>query len=297
MPYIADGKHIAPEGALILTAEDRERYKQKREKQIIYNAEVKQNSKKRGGFTFLKMENALENLNPATVGRLAYLSTFLDFGNQLLMRSKDRPMLKNDLPDVLQINRNSANDFFNECDNARLIEDHGKDGLYLNEVFFRHEAKKDEEQIRLYRNTIQQLYKSTMPKFHKYFGYVVQLVKHINREWNVVCWNPEETDSNKVEIMTLKELCEEIKYKYNHIEKLNEALLGLAFQFDGRKQALCASVEVTTEEGRQKGLIVNPNLIFAGTDFTKVEGYGMFFRPRRSKTVMQNDKMQAVKSL
>ena len=81
------------------------------------------------------------------------------------------------------------------------------------------------------------------------------------------------------------------------MERLNEALLGLAFQFDGRKQALCASVEVTTEEGRQKGLIVNPNLIFAGTDFTKVEGYGMFFRPRRSKSAMQYEKQQIAKSL
>ena len=40
---------------------------------------------------------------------------------------------------------------------------------------------------------------------------------------------------------------------------------------------------------KQKGLIVNPHLVFAGTDFKKVEGYGMFFRPRKTKAIMQYD--------
>lgn len=236
----------------------------------------------------MRIENTLNEINPATVGRLAYLSTYMEYGNQLLMRSKNRPMLKSDLPEVLLISRDTANKFYNESKNAGLIEDHGSEGLYMNEVFFRDQTT-DKNQIRLYRKTIQQLYKRTLPKYIKNFGYVVQLVSYINREWNVVCHNPLEKDSNMVQIMTMKELCETIDYDYSHISRLNEALFGLAFDWNGRKQALCASIEFTTEEGKQKGLIVNPHLVFAGTDFKKVEGYGMFFRPRKTKAIMQYD--------
>lgn len=293
MPYIADGKHIAPEGALIITKQDRDNKKKQKEAEL-FNGKVKHNSKKHGGFTFLRIENALNGINPATVGRLAYLSTYMEYGNQLLMRSKNHPMIKSDLPEVLLISRDTANKFFNECENAGLIEAHGSEGLYMNEIFFRDKTT-DKNQIKLYRTTIQQLYKRTLPKYIKNFGYVVQLVSHINREWNVVCHNPAEKESEKVRIMTMKELCKVIDYDYSHISRLNEALFGLAFNWNSRKQALCASIEFTTEEGKQKGLIVNPHLIFAGTDFKKVEGYGMFFRPRRAKAVMQYDeKSEAV---
>lgn len=287
MAYIADGKTLAPKGALVITEYDRER-RQKQKETTEFNEKVKHNSKKHGGFTFLRIENALTEINPATVGRLAYLSTYMEYGNQLLMRSKNRPMLKNDLPEVLLISRDTANKFYNESKNAGLIEDRGSEGLYMNEVFFRDQTT-DKNQIRLYRKTIQQLYKRTLPKYIKNFGYVVQLVSYINKEWNIISHNPLEKDSNKVQIMTMKELCEVIDYDYSHISRLNEALFGLAFDWNGRKQALCASIEFTTEEGKQKGLIVNPHLVFAGTDFKKVEGYGMFFRPRKTKAIMQYD--------
>ncbi len=287
MAYIADGKTLAPKGALVITEYDRER-RQKQKETTEFNEKVKHNSKKHGGFTFLRIENALTEINPATVGRLAYLSTYMEYGNQLLVRSKNRPMLKNDLPEILLISRDTANKFYNESKNVGLIEDRGSGGLYMNEVFFRDQTT-DKNQIRLYRKTIQQLYKKTFPKYIKNFGYVVQLVSYINKEWNIISHNPLEKDSNKVQIMTMKELCEAIDYDYSHISRLNEALFGLAFDWNGRKQALCASIEFTTEEGKQKGLIVNPHLVFAGTDFKKVEGYGMFFRPRKTKAIMQYD--------
>ena len=70
--------------------------------------------------------------------------------------------MKSDLPDVLLISRDTANKFYNESKNAGLIEDHGSEGLYMNEVFFRDQTT-DKNQIRLYRKTIQQLYKRTLP--------------------------------------------------------------------------------------------------------------------------------------
>lgn len=299
MGYIADGKTIPEKGALVIPKKEQERKQQQkkaREKYESVSIKVRNNTKKHGGFTFLRVENALSTLNPATVGRLAYLSTYLSFGNQLLLRSKDRAMLKNDLPEVLQINRTSANNFFNECESAGLIEDRGKEGLFLNDVFFRN-ASEDKEIVKLYRTTIQQLYKMTLPKYHQYFGLVVQCVKYINREYNIFVNNdPAETDSEKIDPMSLKQLCEKMNFEYSHAKRLKDALLGLSFEYEGRKQALCAIVSVNTEQGRQDRIIVNPHLIFFGTNPKKVEGIGVLFKPCKSTEKMQHTKNKSVKT-
>ena len=71
------------EDGIFISDSQRERYN-KIKKATEFNEKVKHNSKKHGGFTFLRIENALTEINPATVGRLAYLSTYMEYGNQLL---------------------------------------------------------------------------------------------------------------------------------------------------------------------------------------------------------------------
>lgn len=156
------GESISPETNI--TDRQKESYLKTLEAALFYN-EVKQNSREHGGFTILTIGKTLANLNPATVGRLIFLSTFLEFNSQRLIYSK-RPMLKDDLKDVLKLGKTAKNQFFNECEKAGIIEDHGKEGLFLNELFFRHETKEN-EWIKLYHNTIQDLYNRMLATVYK----------------------------------------------------------------------------------------------------------------------------------
>ena len=44
---------------------------------------------------------------------------------------------------------------------------------------------------------------------------------------------------------------------------------------------MCGTVTTRLQNGVKKGLIVNPHLIFYGTEFKKVEGIGIFFSQRK----------------
>lgn len=278
MPYKTDGKMKPKEGSLVFSPEEQERFN-KRKAAERFNRLVRQNSSDYGGFTFLSTEmGILQSLNPATVGRLAYLSTYLDFGNQLLLKPKNEPMRKKDLPEILNINRQTANEFYNQCINAEMLFDFGNEGLYMNSMFYR--GKSDNSQrTRLYRDTIQQLYKKLEPKEHKYFGYIVMLVPLINVEWNIVCENPHEQDSKLLKPLSFKEICKALGYNYGHSNRLKEALTRPIFQWEGHKQPLCGIFTANTEFGTQNTMIVNPNIMFAGTHYENVAAFEAMFCP------------------
>ena len=279
MPYIADGIHKPRKGDLVIKKEEHERYKKIKEAQRFNNS-VRQNSKNYGGFTFLiTKKGILQVLDPATVGRLAYLSIYLDFGNQLLLKPTNEPMRKNDLPQTLNINRQTANEFYSECIKAGLLFDHGAEGLYMNEIFYRDKSKKDCGKIRLYRKTIQRLYKQLKPREHKHFGFIVQIVPWINAEYNIVCSNPGEKNQKQIIPLTFKQICEKLGYDYRHSNRLHDALTKAIVEWEGHKQPLCGILITNTEYGKQTTLIVNPNLIYAGTKYEQIEVFERLFCP------------------
>ena len=266
------------------TEKQRTSYRDRIAAELFYQ-DVKQESKDHGGFTMLEITDSIKSLNPATIGRLIFLSTYLEYGTQRLIYSK-RPMLKNDLEVVLKLGKTAKNQFFNECEKAGILEDRGKDGLFLSGIFFRHEAK-NSAWFKLYHDTIRDLYSRMLPSYHNHLGFIVYCLKRINLEWNTLCFNPTEKNIDKVQVMTLKEFCKEIRYDYHNVARLKEALTGLWFEWNGEKQALCKLIPINTENGNELAIAINPHLIFHGTDFGKVEVLGMYFTPRKAKKQMQ----------
>ena len=169
--HISKGKNFTPqEDSLVFTQSELDNYKAKKERKkeaALYRQLIRNFSNNHGGFTFLTTEeNILQSMNPATVGRLAYLSTYLEQDTQLLLY-EDRPMLKSDLQTILNVSRPTANKFYNECIAAGVLEDHGKDGLYLiGNLFFKGKTS-NKERTKLFRVTIQQLYKRLPQKNHE----------------------------------------------------------------------------------------------------------------------------------
>lgn len=285
MPYIANGEVVPTSGSLIISPEERMQYEKIKEAKQFYS-DVRYDSQEHGGFTFMKTnEYLIESMQPETVGRLAFLSTYMPYGEQTLVDDETNTIItKSDLPYILHLSRPVINNFYDQCVSAGIMEDKGKQGLILKGVFFKGKST-DKSRIKLYINTIRQLYKRLPKKNHKYFGYIIQLVPWINYEWNIVCHNPQETDCKLAKPMMLKEICSLLNYNAIHSYRLKEALTGIWFEWNNTKQALCAIVNVNTEDGRQQGLIVNPHLVFAGTNFKKVEGFGMFFVPHERKAL------------
>jgi len=227
-------------------------------------------------------ENILQTMNPATVGRLAYLSTYRAYEDQLLVYD-DEPMLKSDLSIVLKLSRPSTNKFYNDCISAGLLEDRGKDGLYLiTDLFFKGYSK-DRERTKLFRTTIQQIYKKLPVKNHEYLGYIAQLVPWVNFEWNIVCENPQETDKDKIISLSFRDICKKLGYDENNSDRLKKALTRPIFVWNHSKQALCGFMVANTEYGRQSSMVVNPHILFAGKNIQNVGLLEISFAANRAR--------------
>lgn len=283
---IRKGQTFCPQTDLIAySKEEIDCYNQKKERKrqaTLYYTEHKERTKKLGGFTFLKNNfDKLKDLNPATAGRLAYLSIYLAFDSQRLLNDNE-PIKKKHLPYILNISKSTADKFYNECVAADLLYDNGESGLYLTEAFYRNNSS-NKNRVKLYKRTIQQMYKKLPPTKHRYFGYVVQLVPLINFEWNVVCHNPQETNRYHLQPLSFKEVCKELGYEYTNSGELRKALTSPIFEWQGYKQALCGFFEMNTEYGTQKSMVVNPNILFAGTHLENIGILEVVFIPKKPK--------------
>ena len=283
---IEKNKPFTPEEDLLaFTMTELNNYKRKREREkenSFYMQIMKHFTNKHGGFTFLTtQENILQAMNPATVGRLAYLATYLERDTQLLLY-QDRPMLKCDLQEVLKLSRPTTNKFYSECISAEVLKDHGKEGLYLDSNLFFKGKTTNKECTKLFRVTVQQLYEKLPQSRHNLFGYIIQLVPLINFEWNVVCENPEETDRQLIQPLSFKGVCEKLGYDYENHDRLKKALTKPIFIWEHRKQPLCAFISVNTDVGRQNTMVVNPHILFAGSCINNVGVLDIAFTPHKA---------------
>lgn len=285
---IAKDKNFIPdEDSLVFTQTELDIYRarKEREKNVrVFNWTISNFSNKHGGFTFLTTKkNTLQKMNPATVGRLAYLSTYLDYENQQLIY-EDRAMLKRDLPTVLNLSRPTANHFYRECVDAGVLEDRGDEGLFLNGSLFFKGTTKSKERTRLFRITVQQLYKKLPHQRHDLFGYVIQLIPFINFEWNIVCENPHETNEKLIQPLSFKQVCNQLGYDYDHLERLKKALMNPIFAWNHHKQALCGVLSVNSELGRENMLVVNPHILYAGNHVENVKLLEIAFTPKKVRS-------------
>ena len=155
------------EDGYFVSDSQRERYLKMKEAEA-FNESVRENSREHGGFTFLKITDILTKVDPTTVGRLAYLSTYLTFNHQLLYKGRGIPIRKEDLSKILNVTRPTAADFYRKCIAGNLLIDRESNGLFINDMFFRGESD-DEDITRLYCLTIQDLYRRLSAKEHNHF--------------------------------------------------------------------------------------------------------------------------------
>lgn len=271
-----DGEIKIKAGATVYTVEEKENYKKIREIESMREY-IHIDSANHGGFTFLKTNNdILKSMKPETVGRLVYLSTYLDFDTQQLMVEPYVPMKKKDLQYFLNIGETKVKHFCNECSSYGVMRIDDKKHLYLNDIFFKGKST-SKERIKIYCKTIRELYRHLPPKHHKYFGYIIQLVPWINYEWNIICKNPLEYDYKKIIPLSVKEICGFIGYNEKNSYRFKEAITKCFFEWGGQPAAMCGTITTDVGNGMREGLVVNPHLIFHGTDLKKVEGIAIFF--------------------
>jgi hypothetical protein len=105
-----------------------------------------------------------------------------------------------------------------------------------------------------------------------------RIIPYLNNEWNIVCHNPAEVIADDVQPMTLGELSEKLGYSASHVDKLKRDLCSIKTN-DGKK---VIGFTDFGEDKRTFKIIINPKVIFRGTDFNNVAGIAILAKEQVS---------------
>lgn len=236
---------------------------------------IKEEFREQGEFVWLLYKKAEElslDIAPANLTRLIYLSTFMNYNNRLVSDSKnnlgiDEPLDKKWLVEIMGLPKNTFYRFYNEViANEILIE--RPDGYYLNEEFFKKGVLNKNNingKMRMYRYSIRNLYLKASLKDHKMLGYGFMILPYVNIEYNILCWNPEEKDIDKIQLLDISKMLEIFGYDSHNWNRFKKQLMSVMV---GKYHF----IHIVDDEK----LFVSPNVYYAGTNRKRVIALGGF---------------------
>lgn len=261
--------------AVSYTQEELESYKQWKEAQeeaVAKKQYIKDLNRENGDFVFLiyNISEALAfGVQPATLTRLIYLSTYMDYNNKLKLTDVTS-MQQKDIKDVLKISQSTYERFMDEVLEKKIIFKDEKGRLYLDaRFFFRGSVPKeiknsfDKNVIKVYYDSVRQIYEKSKVTEHARLSYLFQMIPFVNIQYNMLCHNPLETEMKYVKAMTLPEYCSIVGYSPENAHKLKSFL----------KKVLLDDIPVFSFVDNNYGLFcyVNPNIFYVGNNEDKIE--------------------------
>lgn len=252
--------------------------------------EMKEISELLGGYihmAFIKNDLLFNNLNlsPGTITRLIYLATYLEYDNKekgVLMykgvRGKHIPMTRKTMRKVLRLGERSFYEFLYESkDNNMIFET--KEKLYLNPEYFskgKCDFKKG-EYTRIYIDSIRNLFDNTKVSQHKQLSYILRLIPFTHYQYNVICFNPNETNFKLIKDMTLEDICNLFNVGDTNKSRFKKNLLKFWINLDGEKFYLFKYVKVEGLTKDHDYFVVNPYVIFKGNDSEVMKSIAKLF--------------------
>lgn len=261
-----------PVGSRIYTPEEQEAYRKRKELEQKKNFRRAANADLGKNFYFVPSEQDFMDVSPQTAARLIYLATYTEFETGRLMRTRKTPIQKADLPEILNISESSTKSFWREVHPRYLhIDDDGnifaETGVFQRGYLKR--CSKGTEYQKIFCESVQKIYKATDISQHRHLGYIFHMLPYINYEYNVLCYNTDETEVDKIDLITLQDFCSGIGYKLHNLNRLINIFKNLTFDVDGRQERFCAFVYDGTDRNTAK-IVVNPHILYNGTDYRHV---------------------------
>lgn len=229
-----------------------------------------------GYFYFARQQEQFTHISPESVSRLIYLNTYMSFNGNKLMLTERTPMKRSDLSKVLGLSASTVSRFWKEVSPAYIVEQ--KDGLVFanHDVFIRGSLSKTSERFqKFYIDGVRRLYNSVPRANDRQLGYLFKLLPHINIEYNLICRNPLEKDIERVELVSLADFCNMVGFDVAHVSKLLRIYSNIRFDVGGRTERFCAIAYDGVHKSGAK-IIVNPHILYSGSDYSKVEVLGVF---------------------
>lgn len=189
--------------------------------------------------------------------RFIYLCSFMNYNNYL---SNGRRLLReSDLQDMLLLGKSEyykTKDYLLEKDLISI----DADGLISINSKYCKKGKinktKVVEVIRMFNNSIQELYQKALPREHKKLAILLDILPYINYKYNIICYNPTEENIELIKPIKMPDLCEMLGYDRSNSSRIKKQLFSL--RVNGEKVIGLWQVE------NADALLVNPRVYYKG---------------------------------
>lgn len=248
--------------------------------------ELKEYSKQLGGFIhlmYIKNEllfNGL-GLDRSNISRLIYLATYIDYNdreeNVLIdyeSNNKIKYLSRKDIKKIMGLSDSTFNRFMTDLKEHELLYEANGKFYITNKYFSKGKSSFDKKNYtRVYISTTRKLYKSCSSRMHKKLSYVYQLTPFINYQTNVLCSNPDEHDTDKLNKLGLKDICEILELSDNPkaIFKFEQDLYKITFIVNDKKHYMFSRVIVKGGNGHNDYFVVNPMILYCGSNLGKIK--------------------------
>lgn len=256
------------------------RERHKRELQAVEKDRIRsEHLEKMKPYLYVSADDAVFNDLPAdTMARATYLATFLRFGSDELWSSQRTKLSRAKLAEAMRLGKSKADEFWRDVNKRYFYRD--SDGFLHTQgrafVMGPLNAVVNEEYQVMCMSAYRELYEQITPRQHKRLGYVLKMLPYLNFEYNILAYNPMETDRSEIIPMTVSDFCDEVGYDRIHARDLMREYGKIAFTVNGLKEVFCKFLFDGDNIGRAH-IYINPNLIFKGSDPRKVETIGLSF--------------------
>lgn len=218
---------------------------------------------------------SMTDLSPQSAVRLVYLSTFLEYDGAYL-KENGKYITRDKMQELMVLKPGTFKNFVSEAVSAGYLIKEKKLYKLNTEHFYRGQLSLDavdrsKKYIRVYINNLRKLYLSVPQSKHVYLGYIFQLIPYINREWNVICYNPDETDEDAIIPMSVGDFCEIIGYNRTNASRFMKEYRDIKFDWNGYHQSFLGYFYNYEEDKGNMKFFANPNIFFAGNDYNRVK--------------------------
>lgn len=238
-----------------------------------------------GGFYMLYYNERLFDglISDTHIARVIYLATFIEYDTNKLVFYENgkinKPFTERDIKEILGIKKvQTYNEFKKEVLDSGIMTITDS-GIYMSKTYFNKGKDKGNKFyfMKMYIDTIRQLYEQTNTRQHKTLGHLFKLIPFIDYEYNILTNSPNTNDRIKERLMTKKDIAKLLNMDLKTYERVEQQLLKLTITFRDKKYPLIGAISIKaldTEMNRIRKTncyVVNPLIYSSINDYNVID--------------------------
>ena len=189
-------------------------------------SEIAKVIRKFGNFYFNCYENVLKlDIPKQYLFRFIYLCTYMNYDNKIEFgnaKGENKLATERDLKEMLMLSPNEVTRTKKPWFEQELVIINNKT-MEINRKYAikgKIERKELKGSVRIMEKGIREIYQKAKPIEHKKLTLLIEILPYVNHQHNLLCYNPEETEIERIRPMSLSDLAKQ--YNLNQTRLKNE---------------------------------------------------------------------------